>query len=422
MIGSTIEEGSILRMVLTEMAREGYLYAPVGVSMRHVHLSRKDLDILFGSGYELHPLRGLVQPGQYAAQEQVMLQGPKGRLEKVRIIGPVRGETQVELSLTDALSIGLKEVPVRMSGHLQDTPGIRITGPAGELAISRGTIVAARHLHLSEEQARAFHIHDGQVVCVKTGGGRSCILDQVVCRTGKGHELEFHVDTDEANACLLKNGDVVQILTGSCDVSGMTDHGYAGAPAQGWTDSLHAAGGPAGNEDAFDPGRISGKVVFSLTGRSKDRGERMDRTSLFREETRTAAGEEILELVTEQDINHACRAGKDHVYRTADALITPSAADRAAELGIEILKADMPAKAQGADWRAAGVKAPAGMSAGSGTGSREDLLDLVTASELNAAFRDNKKELYCTQNVIITPAAVERIAETGIRIVRVSGS
>ena len=368
MIGKEREE-VILRTVLTEMAKEGYLYAPVGVSMRHVHLSRKDLDMLFGAGSELHPMRDLVQPGQFAAQEQVTLLGPKGRLERVRIIGPLREETQVELSMTDARGIGLKEIPVRMSGHLQDTPGIRILGPAGEIEIARGTIVAARHLHLSEEQARAFHIHDGQVVFVKIEGKRPCILEGVVCRTGKGHELEFHVDTDEANACLLKNGDIVQILTEECTL--------------------------AATEETFDPKRISEKVVFALTGRTQDC---TDRTSLFREEIRTQAGEEILELVTEQDINNACRAGKDHVYRTMNALITPSAADRSAELGIRILTAELPAR---------------------NPGGGEELLDLVTATELNAAFRDNKKELYCTQHVIITPAAMERIAETGIRIIRV---
>ena len=387
-------EDMILRTVLTEMAKEGYLYAPVGVSMRHVHLSRKDLDTLFGPGYELHPLRDLVQPGQFAAQEQVVLCGPKGRLEKVRIIGPLREETQVELSLTDAMAVGLNEVPVRMSGHLQDTPGIRILGPAGEIEIARGTIVAARHLHLSEEQARAFHIHNGQMVCVKTGGERPVILEQVVCRTGQGHELEFHVDTDEANSCLLKNGDMVQILTEGCTL--------------------------AATEETFDPRRISEKVVFALTGRSQDR---TDRTSLFREEIRTPAGEEILELVTEQDINNACRAGKDHVYRASDALVTPSAADRSAELGIRILKAEVPDRSQNSDQRYRETRIPGGsltgVPAGSSGSEISEPLELVTATELNAAFRDNKKELYCTQHVIITPAAMERIAETGIRIIRV---
>lgn len=431
----TIGEGMIMRMVLTEMAREGYLYAPVGVSMRHVHLSRQDLDVLFGTGYELHPLRELVQPGQFAAQEQVTLHGPKGRLEKVRIIGPVRKETQVELSLTDALSIGMKNLPVRMSGQLKDTPGIRIVGPAGELTTSGGTIVAARHLHLSEEQARAFHVHDGQVVSVKVDGERPVILERVICRTGKGHELEFHVDTDEANTCLLKNGDMVQVLTNINHVNGVPGtecNGPGRAGMMGWTDSLSAAGGPAGNEETFDPARISEKVVFSLTGRAADR---TDSHSLYREEIRTGAGEEVLELVTEQDINNAFRGGRDHVYRAANALVTPSAADRSSELGIRILKADGPVTTSGrayngsaasgsvfASSQAAGsvfASSAAASSQAAGLNGQEELLDLVTVSELNAAFRDNKTELYCTKHVIITPAAMERIAETGIRIVRV---
>ena len=378
---TAVTESSILRMVLTEMAREGYLYAPVGVSMRHVHLSRNDLQTLFGEGYELHPMRDLVQPGQFAAQEQVLLEGPKGRLEHVRIIGPVRGETQVELSLTDAMTIGLKEAPVRMSGALEDTPSIRIQGPKGAVQIPRGVIIAARHLHLSEEQARAFHVHDRQTVCVRTGGERPGILEQVICRVGTGHELEFHVDTDEANALLLKNGDMVQILTG--------------------------AAGAEGNEDTFDPGRISDKAVFALTGKEPAPS---DPARLFREETCTNTGEAVLDLVTEQDINLAEQHGKEYVLCTRNALVTPSAKDRAAERNIRITRADLlQGSRQGGCSRAVTGNVPAGT----------DLLELVTASELNAAFRDDKKELYCTKDVIITPAAMERIAETGIRIVRV---
>ena len=360
----------ILRIVLTEMAREGYLYAPVGVSMRHVHLSEKDLSALFGDGYQLEPVRDLVQPGQFAAREQVVLEGPKGRLEKVRVIGPVRKETQAELSLTDAVTIGLKDIPVRMSGHLDETPGVRIIGPKGEVIISRGAIVAARHLHLSEEQAKAYHIHDGQKVRVEIAGERACILDQVICRTGQGHELEFHVDTDEANACLLKNGDMVRILSGGKE-----------------------------EEETFDPVRIAEKTIQALTGRSRCR---TDRSSLIRQEQRTKAGEEILELVTEQDINNASREGRDHVFRQPKALITPAAADRAAQLQIRILTAQ--------DIEEYAPAQP---------GSSEEVLELVTAGDLNTAFRDDRKQLFCTKDAIITPAARERIEETGIQIVRI---
>ena len=370
-----VQKEQILRTVLTQMAQEGYLYAPVGVSMRHVHLSQPDLRKLFGDGYQLQPMRDLVQPVQFAAGEQVTLEGPKGRLSKVRIIGPVRGQTQVELSRTDALTIGLKDVPVRMSGQLEQTPGIRVIGPAGEITLSQGVIVAARHLHLSSEQARAYHVHDGQVVSVRVGGERPGIFEQVICRTGEGHELEFHVDTDEANAFLLKNGDYVEILCSGADSAGKAD------------------------ETVFDPVRIAGKTVFSMTGRSTCR---TDRSSLVQEELRTEEGEQVLELVTEQDINLASREGKDHVWRKKDALVTPAAADRASQLAVKIRIAS--------DVRASGICTP---------GSGEEVLELVTAGDLNAAFRDDRKVLYCQQKAIITPAAMERIEETGIRIVRV---
>lgn len=370
------QKEQILRMVLTEMAKEGLFYAPAGISLRHVHLSQKDLQVLFGPGYVLQPLRSLVQPGQYAAQEQVELEGPKGRLRKVRIIGPARSRTQVELSVTDALSLGMKEVPVRMSGDLSKTPGIRLIGPYGQVDLTEGVMIAARHLHLSPQQAKAFHVHDGQAVSVRVGTDRPCLLQNVICRIGDGHELEFHIDSDEANACLLKNGDIVQILPdGEVQGSGSVQ------------------------EDVFDPVRISGKVVSALTGRKVCR---TDRESLIHRPSRTPAGEEILDLVTEQDINLAAREGRDCVYRDAKALITPAAADRAASLKIRILSVK--------ESREEAQPSPA---------YGGELLELLTASELNAAFRDDRKELYCTKDAIITPAALERIEETGIRIIRV---
>ena len=367
-----VDEGRILRLVLSEMAREGLRYAPAGISMRHVHLSKTDLHTLFGPGYELHPIRDLVQPGQFAAREQVTVAGPKGTLEKVRIIGPVRDETQVELSMTDAIAIGIKNAEVRMSGHLDHTPGIRLLGPSGEVTLSRGTIVAARHLHLSEEQARAFRVHDGQVVSVRIGGTRALILDRVICRTGRGHELEFHVDTDEANACLLKNGDLVEVLL----------------PGEEETSKA---------ESTFDPVGISEKVLFGLTG---NRTIKTDKTELFGEERKTMEGEPVLELVTEQDINLAASKNADHVVCAPKALVTPAARDRALLLQIRIDRAD--------DLPGISVRPEAG----------QEVLELVTAGDLNVAFRDDRKEIFCTQNALITPAARERIEETGIRIIR----
>ena len=381
-----VEEGKILRLVLSEMAKEGFRYAPVGISVRHVHLSEKDLHALFGAGYSLHPLRDLVQPGQYAAQEQVTLIGPKGTLEKVRIIGPLRSETQVELSLTDAAKIGLKDLPIRMSGHLDGTPGIRILGPSGDVQLSGGVIAAARHLHLSEEQAKAFRVHDGQAVSVRIAGERPCLLERVICRTGKGHELELHLDTDEANACALKSGDIAEVLPFG-----------EGALEQAL-------------EETFDPARIYEKVLRSLTGNA---GCRLDKESLYTVRPVTAAGEELLELVTESDINIAADKGKNEVFCTLKALITPSASDRSRERGVKIIRASQ------ADSFVGVISAGSAGSLAGNAAADSEILELVTAGDLNLAFRDDRKEIFCTKNALITPAAKERIAETGIRVVRV---
>jgi len=298
----------------------------------------------------------------------------------------LRSETQVELSLTDAAKIGLKDLPIRMSGHLDGTPGIRILGPSGDVQLSGGVIAAARHLHLSEEQAKAFRVHDGQAVSVRIAGERPCLLERVICRTGKGHELELHLDTDEANACALKSGDIAEVLPFG-----------EGALEQAL-------------EETFDPARIYEKVLRSLTGNA---GCRLDKESLYTVRPVTAAGEELLELVTESDINIAADKGKNEVFCTLKALITPSASDRSRERGVKIIRASQAGSLVG------GVSAgPAGSLAGSAAAGSE-VLELVTAGDLNLAFRDDRKEIYCTKNALITPAAKERIAETGIRVVRV---
>lgn len=358
-------------MVLTEMAKERHFYAPAGVSVRHLHVCREDLDILFGEGYELHPMRSLVQPGQYAAEETVTLEGPKGRLEHVRIIGPVRAESQAELSLTDAVAIGMKDIPIRLSGMLVGTPGIKVIGPKGEVQLKKGAIAAARHLHLSAQQAKAYKVHDGQVVSVRIAGERPCILEQVVIRCGDGHELEFHVDTDEANACRLQNGDFVQILF---------------------------PGEETGREQLFDPAKIAGRVVFQMTGKQKQFAVY---SCLGQEEPGQIGDQAILDLVTEQDINDAVNRNKGAVFCSAKAIVTPAAADRALARHIEIIRTQ-----QSGGWQSTAFD------------KDKPVLDLVTAEDLNRAFRDDEKVLYISPNALITPAAKERIAETGIRIVR----
>jgi putative phosphotransacetylase len=184
---------------------------PVGVSARHIHISREDLDILFGKGYELTPIKDLSQPGQYAAAEQVDLLTEKGSFKKVRILGPIRKQTQVEISLTDALKLGLNP-PVRDSGQLAGSPGITVVGPKGEVKLTEGVIAACRHIHMTTEDAAKFGVHDKQVVRVKIEGDRGLIFDQVLCRVHDTFALDMHLDTDEANAAKVQNGDTVELI------------------------------------------------------------------------------------------------------------------------------------------------------------------------------------------------------------------
>lgn len=184
---------------------------PVGISMRHIHLSRREVDALFGRTYQLTPLRPLSQPGQFACQECLDVIGPKGVLHNVRILGPERPEAQVELAQTDCRTIGLK-APVRSSGHVEGTPGILLRGPRGVLSLPQGVIIADRHLHMSTAQAAAFGLSDGDTVRVRVDGGKPGILDGVLVRAGDKYELDLHLDTDDANAFQLKQGQLVTVL------------------------------------------------------------------------------------------------------------------------------------------------------------------------------------------------------------------
>lgn len=184
---------------------------PVGISARHIHISQEDLITLFGEGAALHPKKDLSQPGQFAAEEKLDLQGPNGTITNVRILGPVRPHTQVEISTTDARKLGL-DVPVRESGDIDNTPGITLIGPKGRLEIQEGLIIAARHIHLSPDDARRFGIEDHQEVMIRTEGERGVIFDHVIARVSPSYKLDFHIDTDEANAAGLHNGEEVEIV------------------------------------------------------------------------------------------------------------------------------------------------------------------------------------------------------------------
>ncbi|MDR3363673.1 MAG: phosphate propanoyltransferase [Clostridiales Family XIII bacterium] len=186
----------------------------VGISNKHLHLSEADLETLFGQGARLTPFKALVQPGQFAADERVDIIGPKGAFKGIRIIGPVRARTQVEISLTDARALGI-DPPVRESGKTEGTPGVKLVGPAGEIDIAEGVIVALRHIHLSPAEAAEAGLKDKDLVDVQTFGTRPLIFQDVLIRSGDAHLREFHVDTDEANAGGLANGQEVEIVSGA---------------------------------------------------------------------------------------------------------------------------------------------------------------------------------------------------------------
>ncbi|UUZ85998.1 phosphate propanoyltransferase [Paenibacillus sp. P26] len=178
---------------------------PIGVSARHIHLTREHIAKLFGPGYELKVMKDLSQPGQYAAEETVAVVGPKGRFDKVRILGPARSKSQLEISRTDAFGLGLNP-PVRESGNTQGTPGIKVIGPAGEVDLTEGVIVAARHIHFHTEDAAKWGITDKRRLTVRTEGERPLIFEDVIARVSDQFALDMHIDTDEANAAGVKTG------------------------------------------------------------------------------------------------------------------------------------------------------------------------------------------------------------------------
>ncbi len=172
----------------------------VETSARHLHLSQADLETLFGKGAELHYKKELSQPGQYACEERVDIVGPKRTLASVSVLGPTRPVTQVEISLTDARAIGVA-APVRESGDIAGSAGCKLVGPAGEVELKEGVIIAKRHIHTTPEDAAAMGIGDKEIVCVKLESeSRSLILDDVVVRVSPSFRTAMHIDTDEANA------------------------------------------------------------------------------------------------------------------------------------------------------------------------------------------------------------------------------
>ena len=188
------------------------LAIPVGVSNRHCHLTEEHFKILFGPAAAPKKVKDIKQPGFYAAEEMIDVKGPKGLLKKIRLVAPYRAHTQIEIAVTDAFAIGLNP-PVRESGDVKGSAGAVLIGPAGQVEIKEGVIIAQRHVHFSPSEAKAAGMTSGEVVRVRcgTGKGRSTVFEDVVVRVSDKYSLEFHVDTDEANAAGIKTGDVVHI-------------------------------------------------------------------------------------------------------------------------------------------------------------------------------------------------------------------
>jgi len=184
----------------------------IEVSARHIHPSQADLDKLFGSGFTLTKYKDLSQTGQFAAEERVRLVGPAGVVEKVRVLGPCRKETQVEVSETDAKTLGL-EPPVRDSGDLEKSSGVKIVGPVGEVDLKRGLILALRHLHMDPATAKKLGLKNGDRVKVDVGGKRDLLFENVLVRVDSTFRLAMHIDTDEANAAgINENNNMGEIV------------------------------------------------------------------------------------------------------------------------------------------------------------------------------------------------------------------
>ena len=201
----------VLQTIENAKENEKRMTIPVGVSARHIHLTQEDVEKLFGAGYQLTKKKDLMG-GQFAANEQCTIVGLKLRaIENVRILGPVRKKSQVEISATDARTLGVN-APLRQSGDTAGSSPVALVGPKGAVYLNEGCIVAARHIHMTPAEAASASLHDGDYVSVKMGNERGAVLDHVKIRVDESFSLEMHIDTDEANASKIKTGDKVTII------------------------------------------------------------------------------------------------------------------------------------------------------------------------------------------------------------------
>ena len=204
--------GKVLENVKKESANCDGADVPVGVSNRHIHLTREHVDILFGKGYELTKIKDLSQPGQFACKEQLTIIGPSMKaIEGVRVLGPERKASQVEISRTDSFTLKVKP-PVRESGDIKGSAPITIIGPKGIVTLSEGCIIANRHIHMSLDEAKRYNVVDGEYVDVLLCGERKSMFYDVQIRAHKDFRLEMHIDTDDANAAGVGNGAKVKLI------------------------------------------------------------------------------------------------------------------------------------------------------------------------------------------------------------------
>lgn len=200
MIRTIVEQ--VLHQFSAVSSAHEYGKIPIAISARHVHLKQSDVELLFGKGYQLTEKKPLSQPGQYACHEQVMVVGPKGVLQNVRVLGPSRNLTQVEVSATDARSLGI-QAPLRLSGNIDGSAPVTLVGPKGSLILTTGLIIAAAHIHMSPAEAQQFHVQDGETVNIEVCSERPIIFSNVKIRVNERFRLEMHIDTDEGNAAML---------------------------------------------------------------------------------------------------------------------------------------------------------------------------------------------------------------------------
>lgn len=216
------EIAAIVAKVVAEQLGKGGCYQvenedaliPVGISNRHIHLSQEDFEQLFGAGATMTHFKDLSQPGQFACQEVMTIVGPGGAIERVRLLGPARKQTQVEVSVADCFKLGIK-APLRDSGDLAGSAPLTIVGPKGSVNISEGCIIALKHIHMHTDDAKRLGLKDRDHVNVQTCGERNLMFQEVLIRVSDKFKLEMHVDMDEANAASLSNGDKVRIV-GKC--------------------------------------------------------------------------------------------------------------------------------------------------------------------------------------------------------------